>query len=179
MGLVNLKLCGIWFKQIFLEDNVHVELEFNILQSFSGIEQLRSISNFCLTHPFYRCTSTFLRSKSSFVNGTKIWIQMGYQSELCKCGGGSFRLQFKIGLVLSERKIKFWIAESGFRLVKRNATYDRFHCAWFLFFFFSGFISMGILLWLALFGLVFAFKHLKRFLPEAWEWCVEKAKSVM
>ena len=54
---------------------------------------------------------------------------MGYQSELSKCGGGSFRLQFKIGLVLSERKIKFWIAESGFKLVKRNTTYDRFHCA--------------------------------------------------
>ena len=47
------------------------------------------------------------------------------------------------------------------------------------FLFFSGFISMGILLWLVLFGPVFAFKHLKRFLPEAWEWCVEKAKSVM
>ena len=48
------------------------------------------------------------------------------------------------------------------------------------FFLFSGFISMGILLWLVLFGLAFAFKHLKRFLPkEAWEWCVEKAESVM
>ena len=48
------------------------------------------------------------------------------------------------------------------------------------FFLFSGFISMGILLRLVLFGLAFAFKHLKRFLPkEAWEWCVEKAESVM
>ena len=27
---------------------------------------------------------------------------MGYQSELSKCGGGSFRLQFKTGLVLSD-----------------------------------------------------------------------------
>ena len=48
------------------------------------------------------------------------------------------------------------------------------------FFLFSGFISVGILLWLVLFGLVFAFKHLKRFLPkEEWERCVERAKSVM
>ena len=48
------------------------------------------------------------------------------------------------------------------------------------FFLFSGYISMGILLWLVLFGLVFGPKHLKRFLPkEAWEWCVEKAKSLM
>ena len=48
------------------------------------------------------------------------------------------------------------------------------------FFLFSGFISMGILLWLVLFGLVFASKYLKRFLhKEAWEWCVEKAESVM
>ena len=47
------------------------------------------------------------------------------------------------------------------------------------FFLFSGFISVGILLWLVLFGLVFAFKHLKRFLSkEAWESCVERAKSV-
>ena len=136
MGLVNLKLSGIWFKQSFLEDNVHVELKFNILQSFSGIEQRRSISNFCLTRRVYRWTSTRSCDREAVSsNGTKIWIQMGYQSELSKCGGGSFRLQFKIGLVLSERKIKFWIAESGFRLVKRNATYDRFHCAWFLFFF--------------------------------------------
>ena len=178
MGLVNLKLSGIWFKQSFLEDNVHVELKFNILQSFSGIEQRRSISNFCLTRRVYRWTSTRSCDREAVSsNGTKIWIQMGYQSELSKCGGGSFRLQFKIGLVLSERKIKFWIAESGFRLVKRNdATYDTFHCAWF---FFSGFISMGILLWLVLFGPVFVFKHLKRLLPAAYEWCVEKAKSLM
>ena len=48
------------------------------------------------------------------------------------------------------------------------------------FFLFSGYISMGILLWLVLFGLVFGPKYLKRFLPkEAWECCVEKAKSLM
>ena len=48
------------------------------------------------------------------------------------------------------------------------------------FFLFSGYISTGILLWLVLFGLIFASKHLKRFLPKGeWEWCVEKAKSLM
>ena len=151
MGLVNLKLSGIWFKQSFLEDNVHVELKFNILQSFSGIEQRRSISNFCLTRWFIDERARYCHRKAVSSNGTKIWIQMGYQSELSKCGGGSFRLQFKIGLVLSERKIKFWIAESGFRLVKRNATYDRFHCAWFLFSFFriyfDGNSSMACSFW--------------------------------
>ena len=163
MGLVNLKLSGIWFKQSFLEDNVHVELKFNILQSFSGIEQRRSISNFCLTRRVYRWTST--RScdrKAVSSNGTKIWIQMGYQSELSKCGGGSFRLQFKIGLVLSERKIKFWIAESGFRLVKRNdATYDTFHCAWFFFQdlfqweFFYGWFFLALYLFLSIWNVSF------------------------
>ena len=104
---------------------------------------------------------------------------MGYQSELSKCGRGSLRLQFKIGLVLSERKSKFWIAESGFRFVKRNATYAGFTVSDF-FFLFSGFVSMGFLLWLVLFAVVFAFNHLKRFLSEeVWESCVEKAKSVM
>ena len=104
---------------------------------------------------------------------------MGYQSELSKCGGGSFRLQFKIGLVVSERKIKFWIAESGFRFVKGTQHMTGFTVSDF-FFLFSGFVSMGLLLWLVLFAPVFAFKHLKRFLPEEeWEWCVEKAKSVM
>ena len=66
MGLVNLKLSGIWSKQIFLEDNVHVELKFNILQSFSCIEQRRSISNFCLTRRVYRWTSTRFAIEKQF-----------------------------------------------------------------------------------------------------------------
>ena len=114
MGLVNLKVSGIWFKQIFLEDNVHVEREFNILQSFSGIEQRRSISNFCLTRRVYRWTST--RScdrKAVSSNGTKIWIQMGYQSELSKCGGGSFRLQLRLVWSLVNEKSNFGSQNPG------------------------------------------------------------------
>ena len=47
-------------------------------------------------------------------------------------------------------------------------------------FLFSGFFSVGILLWLVLFGTVFYFKHAERVLHEIlWEWCKEKAVSAM
>ena len=49
--------------------------------------------------------------------------RLRYQSKRSKYGGGSFRLQSYIGLVPdAKRKIKFRIAKSRFRLVKRNAT---------------------------------------------------------
>ena len=49
--------------------------------------------------------------------------RLRYQSKQSKHGSGSFRLQSYIGLVLdAKRKIKFRIAKSRFRLVKRNTT---------------------------------------------------------
>ena len=49
--------------------------------------------------------------------------RLRYQSKRYKYGGGSFRLQPYIGLVLdAKRKIKFRIAKSRFSLVKKNAT---------------------------------------------------------
>ena len=50
--------------------------------------------------------------KAVSLNGTKSETRLKYQSELSKCGGGSFRLQPLIGLVIngtnnqiSDRKI--------------------------------------------------------------------------
>ena len=49
--------------------------------------------------------------------------RLRYQSKRYKYGGGSFRLQSYIGLVLdAKQKIKFRIAKSRFSLVKKNAT---------------------------------------------------------
>ena len=49
--------------------------------------------------------------------------RLRYQSKRSKYGGGSFRLQSYIGLVLdAKRKIKFRIAKSRFRLVKGTQT---------------------------------------------------------
>ena len=47
-------------------------------------------------------------------------------------------------------------------------------------FLFSGFFSVGILLWLVLFGPVFYFKHAEHVLskPE-YEWCKEQGESAM
>ena len=48
------------------------------------------------------------------------------------------------------------------------------------FFLFSGYISMGILLWLVLFGPVFYFKHAEHVLSKpGYEWCKEKVESAM
>ena len=50
----------------------------------------------------------------------------------------------------------------------------------FFLFFFSGYLSVGIVLWLVLFVPVLFFKHIKPVLPKnAWEWCLERAESVM
>ena len=47
-------------------------------------------------------------------------------------------------------------------------------------FLFSGFFSVGILLWLVLFGTVFYFKHAEHVLPKPWyEWLKEKVESAM
>ena len=47
-------------------------------------------------------------------------------------------------------------------------------------FLFSGFFSVGILLWLVLFGTVFYFKHAEHVLPKVlWEWFKENAESAM
>ena len=62
-----------------------MELDFNILQSFGGIEQQRSINNFCLNWPW---TIVFIDEqayscywKAVLLNGTKIWnpIEMPIQ----------------------------------------------------------------------------------------------------
>ena len=63
-----------------------------------------------------------------------------------------------------------------------SSIYDRFHCVcdFFLSFFFSGYLSVAIVLWLVLFVPVLFFKYIKPVLPKsAWEWCLERAESVM
>ena len=62
-----------------------------------------------------------------------------------------------------------------------SSIYDRFHCVCdFFFFFFSGYLSVAIVLWLVLFVPVLFFKHIKPVLPKnAWEWCLDRAESVM
>ena len=50
----------------------------------------------------------------------------------------------------------------------------------FFLFFFSGYLSLGIVLWLVLFVPVLFFKYIKPGLPRnAREWCLERAESVM
>ena len=47
-------------------------------------------------------------------------------------------------------------------------------------FYFSGYLSLGIVLWLVLAVPVLFFKYFKPVLSKNhWEWCVDKAESVM
>ena len=53
-------------------------------------------------------------------------------------------------------------------------------CVISFFLFFSGYLSVEIVLWLVLFVPVLFFKHIKPVLPKnAWEWCLVRAESVM
>ncbi|CAH3146303.1 unnamed protein product, partial [Porites lobata] len=79
-------------------------------------------------------------------------------------------------LYRGQRRFAQGVFPSPAKLVLGSLRFSGYQVAYTIY----GYISMGMLLWLVLFGLVFGPKYLKRFLPkEAWEWCVEKAKSLM